>query len=174
MAQEIELPFLVTRLPDLSGIACTHIVQSYPPLGDGSMRLRVSMRGGIVVLRELTKKTPAEGYAKEMGVDDEHNVPLSEREYERLKPLFPRELTKDRFKLPLPGGYVSEIDMYGDALEGLIRVEVEFRNVAEKLAFTPPDWFGRCLKGEPWAKNSALAGKTFAEIKGFLEEPPAH
>ncbi|HET6948960.1 MAG TPA: CYTH domain-containing protein, partial [Acidimicrobiales bacterium] len=67
-----------------------------------------------------------------------------------------RHLEKIRHRVDV-GGATAELDLYGGGLAGLAVVEVEFASRAEAEAFTPPDWFGAELTGQPGWSNAALA-----------------
>lgn len=64
-------------------------------------------------------------------------------------------ISKTRYYFPLDG-LTSEIDVYGDRLEGLYTVEVEFESVSQAEAFSPPDWFGKEVTFDNNYGNSSL------------------
>lgn len=158
---ENELSFLVTVLPDLSGAKRKEIEQHY--LSDES-NLRIRASGGQF---ELTKKFRVD--AADDTRKEEINVPLTESEYRAFLPLAKRGLTKTRNFVELNGGLVAEIDVFHGPLEGLVMVEVEFPSDEARAAFKAPDWFGRDVSQEEWSGNSWLAGKTFEDVRGFLQ-----
>lgn len=158
---ENELSFLVRTLPDLAGIPSAEIEQHY--LDDGSAPLRLRRKNGEY---ELTRKLDvAPG---DLSRKDERNLPLTERQFLALKKLSRRHLAKTRHYLPLPGGLTAELDVFHGPLEGLTMVEVEFPDEKARAGFVPPAWFGRDVSQEIWSANSFLAGKTFADIRGYL------
>jgi len=158
---ESELSFLVRELPDLKRTVKKEIAQDYLSAGPAPLRLR---RIGDDF--ELTKKLdldPSDRSRKE-----EINVPLTEDEYRRLRPLTVRGLTKTRYYMPLTDDLTAEIDVFHGALEGLVMVEVEFPDENRRGSFTPPTWFGRDVSQDDWSSNSWLAGKTLDDVKRFL------
>ena len=158
---ENELSFLVRELPDLSEAARKDIEQHYLSSGPSPLRLR-RIAGGF----ELTKKLDVD--PADMSRKEELTIPLSEEEFNKLRPLSVRGLAKTRYYLPLPSGLKAEIDVFRGSLEGLVMVEVEFPDEASRRAFVPPSWFGRDVSQERWSANSWLAGKSLADVKKFL------
>lgn len=151
---EIELAYLVKRLPGLMMIPHRRIEQGY--ISDGLEPLRVRRDGERY---ELTKKLVLPDDARR-----EITIELSIEEFLTLWGACKSTLSKDRFFYPLGGGLTAEIDIYRGLLEGLVKVEVEFPSIEARNAFQAPDWFGRCLEGEAWAKNVNLAGAHFALV----------
>jgi adenylate cyclase len=146
---EIELAYLVKRLPlNISGLQHRRIEQGY--ISEGLEPLRVRRDGNGY---ELTKKFVLPDDARK-----EVTIQLDKQEFETLWRVCGNTLSKERYLCPLDGGLTAEIDIYLGLLRGLVKVEVEFPSIAERNSFSPPDWFGRCLEGEPWAKNVNLAG----------------
>ena len=67
-------------------------------------------------------------------------------------------IKKDRYEIPYER-YIIELDIFKDELDGLIIAEVEFPSEEEALDFTPPDWFGKDVTGDPKYTNSNLSMK---------------
>jgi CYTH domain-containing protein len=67
-----------------------------------------------------------------------------------------RRLEKVRRRMRV-GDVEAEVDEYGDALAGLVVVEVEFDDEQAASAFTPPSWFGREVTVEAPYSNRSLA-----------------
>ncbi len=155
---ENELSFLVATMPRIVGVPHKEIEQHY--LSDGAEPLRLRRAGGTF---ELTKKLPLD--TDDLSRKEEITIPLDRQEYFMLLPLARRSLAKTRFYLPLPGGHTAELDVFRGPLEGLVMVEVEFRDDAARASFEPPAWFGRDVSQEPWSSNAALAGKTWFDIR---------
>lgn len=152
---EIELAYLVKRLPiNISGLPHRRIEQGYISTGLEPVRVR---RDGSDY--ELTKKLVLPDDARK-----EVTIPLTRGEFDTLWSVCSNSLSKERYLCPLDGGLTAEIDLYLGVLRGLVKVEVEFSDTASRDAFNPPDWFGRCLEGEAWAKNVNLAGVSFAYL----------
>ena len=163
---ESERSFLVRALPDVSRAEKKDIAQHYLSEGPDPIRIRHAA-SPTLTYRELTKKVTID--ENDPSRKDEINIPLTPDEYARLLSLALRGLEKTRYLLPLDGGYVAEADVFHGPLEGFVKVEVEFADEAARAAFVPPAWFGREVTQEGWAKNSSLAGKSFADIVSHLE-----
>ena len=67
-------------------------------------------------------------------------------------------IKKDRYEIPYER-YIIELDIFKDELDGLIIAEVEFPSEEEALDFTPPDWLGKDVTGDPKYTNSNLSMK---------------
>jgi CYTH domain-containing protein len=66
-------------------------------------------------------------------------------------------IAKTRVLISLENQLTAELDIYYGALEGLLTVEVEFENMADALAFTPPEWFGRDVSDVKAYRNNHLS-----------------
>ena len=157
---ENELSFLVTKLPDLSGLPKKEIVQHYLPAKSHPLRLRKADQ-----TYELTKKLPVDDSVSRK---EELTIPLTAEEFGMLVEHSVGLLTKTRYYYPLPGELTAEIDVFTGALTGLIMVEVEFADEASRAAFVPPIWFGRDVSEEFWSSNPWLAGKTIEDVRPHL------
>jgi adenylate cyclase len=148
-ALEIERKFVVSSLPaGLDLHPFERIQQGYLAIADDGVEVRVRRRG---TLRVLTVKS---GPAK---IRVEEELPLDERRFEALWRLTAeRRLSKTRYRVPL-GTLVAEVDVYDDALAGLVTVEVEFPTAAASTGFTPPAWFGREVTDDARYANQSLA-----------------
>jgi CYTH domain-containing protein/CHAD domain-containing protein len=67
-----------------------------------------------------------------------------------------RRVAKIRYRIPF-GEHVIELDVFAEALAGLIVAEVEFDTAEAMAAFTPPHWFGRDITDDMRYTNSSLA-----------------
>jgi CYTH domain-containing protein len=91
-------------------------------------------------------------------VRTEVEVDLAHADAESLWPLTEgRRLEKRRWRVPIDGGLVAELDEYEGALAGLRTVEVELPDLVAAEAFAPPSWFGREVTGDPRWSNASLA-----------------
>lgn len=157
---ENELSFLVAKMPGIAGVPHKEIEQHY--LSDDAEPLRLRRAGGTF---ELTKKLPLD--PDDLSRKEEITIPLDRAEYFMLLPLARRSLAKTRYYLPLPGGHTAELDVFRGPLDGLVMVEVEFRDDAARAAFVPPPWFGRDVSQEPWSSNATLAGKAWPDVRSL-------
>ncbi|HET8976003.1 MAG TPA: CYTH domain-containing protein [Solirubrobacterales bacterium] len=144
---EIERKFLVPEPPDLSGVASDPVEQGYLSLGaDGEVRLRRRSEHLLLTVKR------GEGLVRE-----ESEVELDAPQFDALWPLTAgRRLRKRRHVIPHEGLEI-ELDVYEDELEGLAVAEVEFPDEASARAFTPPDWLGAEVTGDPAYLNESLA-----------------
>ncbi len=146
MTQEIERRFLIDAPPpDLP--PGTPVRQGYVAL-DEEVSVRVRDAGGE---RTLTVKG---GTGRER-VEVEHE--MAEDEFEALWALSEgRRVAKRRSVIPYDDVRI-EVDVFGDALGGLVIAEVEFPSSAAADAFEPPEWFGEEVTGRPEWGNPSLA-----------------
>ena len=146
MTQEIERRFLIDAPPpDLP--PGTPVRQGYVAL-DEEVSVRVRDAGGE---RTLTVKG---GTGRER-VEVEHE--MAEDEFEALWALSEgRRVAKRRSVIPYDDVRI-EVNVFGDALGGLVIAEVEFPSSAAADAFEPPEWFGEEVTGRPEWGNPSLA-----------------
>ena len=69
----------------------------------------------------------------------EEELEIDDRRFEALWALTEgRRIAKTRHLVPLGGGLTAEVDVYAEALDGLLTAEVEFASTAASAAFVPP------------------------------------
>lgn len=91
-------------------------------------------------------------------VREEYNLPLTAGAYEHLKEKIDgRLIVKDRYMIPLEGGLMIELDIFGGDLAPLILAEVEFPDTETAEAFQPPSWFGKDVTFSSEYHNSTLS-----------------
>jgi adenylate cyclase len=160
MAFEIERKFLVREV-DAAKLAAAaadelEIEQTYlTGSPDESLRVRRSVARDGGEQRTETRKRRISARTRE-----EVERALDPDEYRRLvaqRDPARRTIRKRRFKVPIEGGLVCEVDVFGGALEGLILAEVELPE--EGAAFRLPPWLAiaREVTDDPAYANSALA-----------------
>ena len=147
---EIERKWLVPELPaDLSHHPAHEIDQGYLALTPEGVEVRVRRKGDG---RFLTVKH-GPGLSRV-----EVEVPLEPGDFDALWPLTEgKRLRKTRYDVPWRDGRKIELDVYADQLAGLRVAEVEFDDEASARAFTPPEFFGREITGDPAYRNEKLA-----------------
>lgn len=74
-----------------------------------------------------------------------------------------RIICKKRYKIPLDGTLMAEVDVYAKNLLGLVTVEVEFESEEQANQFIKPYWFEKEVTYSPRFKNSFLSRSTFRE-----------
>lgn len=122
--------------------------QGYVAL-DGSTSVRVRRIGGTEGVLTLKSGTGATRTEVEWAVDD--------AQFAALWPLTEgRRLVKTRHDVAV-GTFIATLDVFGDGLEGLRLVEVEFDDDPTMQAFVPPPWFGREVTDDGRYTNAALA-----------------
>ena len=146
---EIERKFLVKFLPEnLDSYPHKEILQGY---------ICVSEDGTAVRLREKGKKyylTVKSGFGKDRPEDE---IELTQGQFDAIwGTTETKRVRKTRYEIPDPAGII-ELDIYHDALEGLVTVEVEFRDDASSDDFVPPEWFGEEVTDDESYKNHNLA-----------------
>jgi adenylate cyclase len=146
---EIERKFLVERAPELERFEAVAIEQGYLALAsDDGAEVRLRRAGAELVLT-------IKGGTGKVRVEEE--VELDPERFDALWPLTEgRRLAKARHLVPLDG-LIAEVDVYHEALAGLVVAEVEFETEADSDRFDPPDWFGRELTGDDRYSNARLA-----------------
>jgi CYTH domain-containing protein len=66
-------------------------------------------------------------------------------------------------------GKTAEIDVFQDALSGLVLVEVEFKSEEEMNTFSMPEFCLADVTEEPWVEGGHLAGKSYQDIEEELK-----
>lgn len=148
MATEIERKFLLRELPATLRLARGETIkQGYLALdGDTEVRLRTGSKPPKLTIKSGRGQVRTEVELPVEGADAGALWELTEG----------RRLEKTRRRMRV-GDVEAEVDEYGDALSGLVVVEVEFDDEQAARAFHPPGWFGREVTGEAPYANRSLA-----------------
>jgi adenylate cyclase len=147
---EIERKFVLLEPPEgLEDHPHARIEQGYLALDPNGTEVRVRRRGDD---RTMTIKAGS-GLVR---TEDE-----SALEADRFDALWPltdgRRVVKTRYLVPLPDGLTAEVDVYADALDGLVTAEVEFADEQASDEFDAPDWLGSEVTGDKRYANKSLA-----------------
>lgn len=147
---EIERKFVLAGPPrGLEQHPHTRVEQGYVALDPNGTEVRVRRRGDD---RTLTIKSGS-GLSR-----TEEEASLEEPRFAALWPLTDgRRVVKTRYLVPLEDGLTAEVDVYEDALRGLMTAEVEFGSASAAEAFAPPEWLGTEVTGDKRYANRALA-----------------
>lgn len=87
----------------------------------------------------------------------EYNLPLDEASFQNLVPKCEgRLIHKRRYFIPYQS-YLLELDIFQGDLEGLIYLEVEFKDEESASAFQAPDFFGEEITGKKGYSNADLS-----------------
>ncbi|MCR4642297.1 MAG: CYTH domain-containing protein [Lachnospiraceae bacterium] len=145
---EIERKFLVRELPaDLASYPSRQISQAYL-CTDPVVRVRQDNNDFY-----LTYK------GKGFLAREEYNLPLNREAYEKLSSKADGNvISKTRYLIPLENSSLTiELDVFDPPFAPLVLAEVEFENIDEAQAFTPPDWFGDDVTEDRHYSNSYLS-----------------
>lgn len=153
---EIERKFLVDEIPNLSKYESNEIEQGYLSLTP-EIRIRKKGDSYFITMKGDGSLTRLETETK-----------IDEVTYEILKNLVKGNLIKKtRYKIPLEDNLLAELDIYGDNLEGLYTVEVEFKDEEQANNFDVPYFFGKDITLDKRFKNKNLS--TCEDVKTLLE-----
>jgi CYTH domain-containing protein len=147
---EIERKFVLAEPPPgLEQHPHTRVEQGYVALDPNGTEVRVRRRGDD---RTLTIKSGSGLFRTE------EEASLEGPRFDALWPLTDgRRVVKTRYLVPLEDGLTAEVDVYDDALRGLVTAEVEFDSEPASEAFAPPEWLGTEVTGDKRYANRALA-----------------
>lgn len=155
--REIERKFKVKNLPEnLESFPSKSIKQGYLYIGEDGTEIRVRQKG------EKFLKTTKGGQGMNRS---EEEITITKEEFEKFWPETEgRTLEKTRYEIPLGENVLTELDIYGGNLDGLIVVEVEFPSEEVANNFVPPEWFGEDVTDDRAYKNASLAVNGNPEI----------
>lgn len=161
--KEIELTFLAKRIPNgLFDCESKEIIDVYIPKSDEHPKLRIRKNGERF---EITKKKPVDD---DPSVQEEETVRLTEEEFNSLRTVDGKEVRKIRYYYPYDGR-TAEIDVFQDALKGLVLVDFEFDNVEEKDSFFTPDFCLTDVTKEDFIAGGMICGKSYENIVNKLD-----
>jgi adenylate cyclase len=165
--QEIELEktYLAKYFPpNLVGCANEELLDIYIPISSVHPILRIRKKGNH---HEITKKSPVnEGDASHQ---TEHTIRLSKEEYDILSKIPGKKVEKIRYYYDFKGR-IAEIDVFQDALAGLVLIDFEFATVEEKDAFKMPDFCLADVAQEKLTAGGMICGKSYSDIEKSLEK----
>lgn len=146
--QEVERKWLVTELPNLSGLKGKEVIQGYIAVTADGTEVRVRQKGD-----KFFQTIKSDGGL----VRGEIEIELTKEQYDELwQATAGRRLEKTRYEIGLNGAKI-ELDVYKGALTGLIVAEVEFPSVRDSEKFSPPAWFAQEVTEDKRYKNKNLA-----------------
>lgn len=151
MSVEIERAFVADATPDPDLLGPGRRLRQGYVAGEAEVEVRVRIAEDRA---DLTVKGGG-GLSR-----TEVELPLDGADAEALWPLTEgRRIDKTRHRVQLVGedGLVAEVDVFAGALDGLVRIEVEFPSEGAAHAFDPPAWFGQEVTGEVAWSNAQLA-----------------
>jgi CYTH domain-containing protein len=162
---ELELTFLAKSLPpNLKNCPAKKIVDLYVEGGSIHSSLRIRRNGEEF---ELTRKAPVE--AGDASKQSETTISLNQSEFESLSSTKSREIEKTRYFFDHEGR-TAEFDVFEGGLKGLIVIDFEFENEAEKASFAMPGFCLAEITQETFIAGGVLAGKSYDNISEELEK----
>ena len=159
MANEIERKFHINSfdipdeiLTEITRSRHVFIRQGYIFLEDPEERIRETVYPDEKIVYTRTLKSGS-GLVR-----SEEEIPLSPGEFfSAWAATEGKRVEKTRYRYPLVGGLVAEVDFYSDSLIGLVTAEVEFPDIRSAQEFVPPKWFGKDVTEDSRFKNKSLA-----------------
>ena len=161
---EYELTYLAREIPsEISKALPTRLVDIYIPEDpDAHPHLRLRRKGDKY---EITKKLPLD--ETDTSEQSEQTITLEQGEFESLSSGHSRLVEKDRYTVVIDGR-PADVDVFSGKLEGLVLIDFEFLNAADKQAFTPPACCLADVTQEEFVAGGYLSGKSYAGIQSGL------
>jgi len=164
MEIELERTFLLKKFPvDLKTLKSMEVFDIYIPRSAPHPILRIRKKSEKF---EITKKHPVK--TGDYSRYSEETIPLSKEEFLELSELPGKRIRKFRHNYPV-GGHMAEIDVFQDALKGLILVDFEFKTAEAKNNFAMPDFCLAEVTSDKTFTGGLLAGKKYSDIEADLE-----
>ncbi|MFP4089763.1 MAG: CYTH domain-containing protein [Cyclobacteriaceae bacterium] len=158
MSKEIERKFLLQNAPETlqeKAQKVFSIRQGYITPPEAVPQVRVRSKGDKFFLTVKGQGTLER---------DEAEIELSEVQFQVLWPLTEgRRLSKTRYELPYQQ-LTIEVDIFEEALQGLMLAEVEFSSVEAGRSFQAPEWMGREVTEDERFTNSHLAASQLVPL----------
>lgn len=161
---EHERTFLVKRLPEgLAACRKKEIVDIFLPTATRHPILRVRRNGQR---HEITKKYPVD--EADHSVQHEFTIPLTPEEYAEIAASVKGKRFRKVRHYYEEGGTAFEVDVYQDALRGLVVADAEFKDGVGKEALAMPAWCLADVTQEEFLAGGMLCGKSYEEIEPLL------
>ena len=161
---ELEKTYLVKEIPEnLKNCEFKEIIDVYIPKSSEHPKLRLRKNGDKF---ELTKKEPVnEGDASHQ---EEQTIKLTETEFNALNDLEGKRVRKLRYYFDY-NSRTAEVDVFQDALKGLVIVDFEFATIKEKDKFEMPDFCLIDITQEVFVAGGMICGKSYEDIEDDLD-----
>ena len=163
MNKEIEKKYAIKKLPDNIEIIKIQDIQQTFLYRDINTHIRIrklTNRKDKTTQYVYTVKTKGDiQYNNDWNIARKYEIEncISKEEYEELiQKRITNIISKTRINVPIENGFIVEIDIYYDYLEGLITAEIEFSDEETAKLFKKPDWLGEEL-GYKNLSNGKLA-----------------
>lgn len=162
---ELERRFLVRVVPNDFLDPTEELVSDlYLPRECEHAQLRVRQKGDKY---EITKKVPAAG--ADLSQMREYSIPLTLAEFQALKTLPGKALSKQRTRTVLQGA-VAEFGEFRGELEGLIMLDVEFSDTEQMSRFKAPEYVVAEVTNDQRFAGGELCGKSIDTLLPALRE----
>ena len=162
---EIELTFLAASIPkEIDGVEPVYYEDVYIPEDSEFPVLRLRKMQNKY---ELTKKVPVS--KDDFSEHVEHTIPLDKTEYRLMKGISKRRVSKNRYRVCIDG-IEAEVDVFDDALKGLVLIDFEFDSEAELMNFNPPKCCLVDVTQEKTILGGQLAGKSYVSMEQWLNQ----
>ncbi len=162
---ELEKTYLAKFLPpDLVNSDYSEMLDVYLPISSSHPHLRLRKKGDKL---EITKKTLVDrgDASKQL----EQTIILEPEEFNALVQVKGKRVSKKRYRLKRENRII-EVDVFQDALAGLVLVDVEFDSVEEKEKFLMPDFCLVEVTQKDFLAGGMLCGKSYGDIEAELNE----
>lgn len=163
---ELERTFLAKQIPDgLKECKSKEIRDIYiPKLVEKHAPIRIRKNGDTY---EITKKSLV--IAGDHSQLLEQNIKLSREEFLMLeKEISGRRIVKTRYYYPV-NGTIAKVDVFREALTGLVLIDFEFKTNEEKKLFKMPFFCLADVTQEDFIAGGILCGKKYADLEKDLE-----
>lgn len=162
---ELEKTYLAKKLPEgLRGCEFKEIIDIYIPRSQRHPKLRIRKNGNEY---RITKKGSVEdGDRSRMR---EQTIKLTRVEFGELSKLEGKRIRKLRYLYEYKGR-TAEVDIFQDALEGLVVVDFEFATIKEKESFKMPDFCLVDVTQEEFIAGGIVCGKGYEDIERYLQK----
>jgi adenylate cyclase len=164
MQDEFEKTYLAKYLPeDVKKFSSREIIDVYIPESKKHPCVRFRKSGDGY---EITKKRPVDD--GDCSHQIEETIKLDEEEFRFLENISSKKIRKERFYYR-KDGVEFEIDVFKDRLEGLVLIDVEFKDSEERDDFDKiPDFCLAEVTQEEFVAGGMLAGEKYGDIKENL------
>lgn len=143
--QEIERKFLIRKLPELSEIQPIAYERRFLS-NNSDKQIRIQRKNDKYELETKTKINELE-YRKT-------KKEISEKEFLELSAKCSKTIIRDSYLISVAPEI--SVKIYHGDYEGLIRAEIEYKNLAEIKTLKLPIWFGREITGIKLASDAEL------------------
>ena len=162
---ELEKTYLAKYLPeDLKTSKSKEIKDIYIPKDIKHPVMRIRQKGDKY---EITKKQPLK--ENDSSEQSEHTINLTKEEFLALEQVPGRGVHKIRYYYN-HRGVQAEVDVFQDDLKGLVLVDFEFKEVADKDNFEMPDFCLADVTQDELFAGGMLCGKKYTDIENHLKE----